>query len=116
MVGRKSSERKTFPSKLSTLSKLEDIRWRERCGTALYRIYLGFQTHTLQDQEMVWGQRVPRLRDDTPPDPSWSSDLQSGIGSRFLFVLNQQKPTKTNTNPHPISSQPWEEEEGIRST
>lgn len=64
----------------------------------------------------VWGQQVPCLRDDTPPDPSWSSDLQSGIGSGFLFVLNQQKPTKTSTNPHPISSQPWEEEEGIRST
>lgn len=54
MVGRKSSERKTFPSKSSTLSKLEDIQSRERCGTTLYRI-LGFQTDTLQDQERYGG-------------------------------------------------------------
>lgn len=69
MVGKKSSERKTFPSKSSTLSKLEDIQSRERCGTTLYRIYLGFQTDTLQDQERYGGQRVSRLGDDTLPFP-----------------------------------------------
>lgn len=60
----------------------------------------------------VWGQQVPCLRDDTPPGPSWSSDLQSGIGSGFLFVLNQQKPTKTTPTPTPLVPSPGRRRKG----